>query len=286
MSKKRSLGRGLGAILEEVEKAYENNLNDNSDIVQELDIHSISPNPYQPRKSFDQESLDELAHSIEQHGLIQPIIVYEDGDAYVLIAGERRLRACKIAGFKYIKSIVADVKVEKLREYALIENIQREDLNPIDLANSYKELLEEHNLTHDELSKRISKSRSQITNSLRILQLSDDTKSLLLSAKISQGHAKVLVGLDENLQKVVTDSIIGQRLSVREAENLIKKIKDGDKKVKDDKTEGIKLNTEPLSQISSKLKEGNIKSRVSNNSFTVYFSDQEDIQKLINIIKS
>lgn len=200
--KSLALGRGLGAILGEVEKAYENDLNDNSDLVVELDIHSIKPNPFQPRKHFDTTALEELASSIKEHGLLQPILVFaDDEEGYSLIAGERRLRASKLAGFSTIKAIIVDIKTERLREVALIENIQREDLNPIDLAQSYKELIEDYGITHEELAKKISKSRTQITNTLRLLTLSLEVQEQLLEGKITQGHAKVLVGLASEEQR-------------------------------------------------------------------------------------
>lgn len=224
--KNMALGRGLGAILGEVEKAYENDLNDNSDLVVELEIHAIKPNPFQPRKHFDPASLEELAGSIKEHGLLQPILVFGDEEeGYALIAGERRLRASKLAGLPTIKAIVVDIQTERLRELALIENIQREDLNPIDLAQSYKELIEDYGITHEELAKKISKSRTQITNTLRLLTLSDEVQAQLLEGKITQGHAKVLVGLSPEEQKVASASIIGQKLSVRETESLIKRLK-------------------------------------------------------------
>lgn len=227
--KKAGLGRGLSAILGEVEEAYQNDLNDSSGLVVEIDINKIKPNPLQPRKIFDEESLKELAQSIEEHGLLQPILVYEDTknpDEYYLIAGERRLRASKIANKQSIKVIIADVKEDKLRELALIENIQREDLNPIDLAHSYKELIEDYGITHEEVAKRLSKSRTQITNTLRLLELDSSVQKDILENKISQGHAKMLVTLSKENQRLVADSVIGQKLSVHETEKIVKNLKE------------------------------------------------------------
>jgi len=230
-----ALGRGLGDILSEVEEAYKTNLSDidsfdleeNSARIEELSVESISPNPFQPRKHFDEAALKELSESVKQHGLLQPIVVIEKEDGYLLIAGERRLRAHKLAKMPTIKAIIADAHIDefRLRELALIENIQRENLNAIELANSYAELIEVHNITHDELSSIVHKSRSQITNTMRLLALSMYAKEQVSSGKISQGHAKVLVGLDEKKQKVIIDSIIGQKLSVRDAENIVKTYK-------------------------------------------------------------
>ncbi len=230
-----ALGRGLGAILSEVEEAYEKDLSDIDSFelesqgarVEELPVDRISENPFQPRKHFDEQALKELSQSIAEHGLLQPIVVIEKEDGYLLIAGERRLRAHKLAKLTNIKAIIADADIDevRLRELALIENIQRENLNAIELANSYAELIEVHNITHDDLSSIVHKSRSQITNTMRLLSLSPYVQEQLVDGKISQGHAKVLVGLDEKKQKIVIDSIIGQKLSVRDTENMVKKYK-------------------------------------------------------------
>ncbi len=195
--------------------------------VEELPVDRISENPFQPRKHFDEQALQELSQSILEHGLLQPIVVIEKEDGYLLIAGERRLRAHKLAKLANIKAIIADVDIDevRLRELALIENIQREDLNAIELANSYAELIDVHNITHDELSSIVHKSRSQITNTMRLLSLSPYAQKQLVEGKISQGHAKVLVGLDDKKQKIVIDSIIGQKLSVRDTENMVKNYK-------------------------------------------------------------
>jgi ParB family chromosome partitioning protein len=227
-----ALGRGLGEILSEVEEAYEKDLSDIDSFelesqgarVEELPIDRISENPFQPRKHFDEQALKELSQSIVEHGLLQPIVVIEKEDGYLLIAGERRLRAHKLAKLTNIKAIIADADIDevRLRELALIENIQRENLNAIELANSYAELIDVHKITHDELSSIVHKSRSQITNTMRLLSLSPYAQKQLVDGKISQGHAKVLVGLDDKKQKIVIDSIIGQKLSVRDTENMVK----------------------------------------------------------------
>jgi len=230
-----ALGRGLGEILSEVEEAYEKDLNNINSFeleaqgarVAELNVSEISPNPFQPRKHFDEDALKELSQSIVEHGLLQPIVVIEKEDEYLLIAGERRLRAHKLAGLSQIKAIIVDVEIDevRLRELALIENIQRENLNAIELANSYAELIEVHDITHDELSSIVHKSRSQITNTMRLLTLTPFAQEQLIEGKISQGHAKILVGLDQKKQKVIINSIVGQKLSVRETEEMVKRYK-------------------------------------------------------------
>jgi len=231
-----ALGRGLGDILSDVEEAYEKDLSDINSFelekdgarIEDLEIKSITPNPFQPRKYFDEQALKELSESIVNYGLLQPIVVIEKENGYLLIAGERRLRAHKLANLTTIKAIIADADIDdiKLRELALLENIQRENLNAIELANSYAELIEVHNITHNELSSIVNKSRSQITNTMRLLTLSPYAQECLISDKITQGHAKTLVGLDKEKQKVVVDSIVGQKLSVRDTENMVKKHKD------------------------------------------------------------
>lgn len=224
MAKASALGRGLGALLSEIEEAYDNELPKKNG-VEEIALGRIRPNPYQPRKHFDSESLAELSESIRTHGLLQPIVVKEDLDGYILIAGERRLRASKLAKMKTIKAIVVSVSDEQMRQHALIENIQRDELNAIDLAQAYQELLEIHDLTHEQLSEMVHKSRTQITNTLRLLQLGEKGRKALIEGKITAGHAKVIVTLDPKEQSMMVDSIIGQKLSVRDLEAMIKTIK-------------------------------------------------------------
>ena len=230
-----ALGRGLGEILEEVGQAYEVELESDTRLadtplaerVQELPIDRVDPNPYQPRKHFDENRLQELAASIAEHGLLQPVVVVPRGDRYILVAGERRLRAHTLAGLETIRAIVADVDFDELRmrELALIENIQRENLNPLELAHSYQELIDVHRITHEGLAQIVHKSRSQITNTLRILSLTPYTQRMIAEEKITQGHAKVLVGLSAERERILVDTIIGRKLSVRETEQMLKKRK-------------------------------------------------------------
>lgn len=292
MAKKNAgLGRGLSAILGEVEEAYQNNLNDNSGLVVEIEIDKIKPNPLQPRKVFDNESLQELAASIQEHGLLQPILVYEDmdnSDEYFLIAGERRLRASKIAHKESIKAIIVDVQEEKLRELALIENIQREDLNPIDLAQSYKELIEDYGITHEELAKKLSKSRTQITNTLRLLELDKNVQKYVLENKISQGHAKVLVALPKEQQNIIANSIIGQKLSVHDTENLIRKLKEGqlqDKKIPSLAQNRISPHSkEQLEKICKVIQKQNLNIKLQKNKIIVEFSNDEEVERFSKIL--
>mgnify|MGYP001011655499 FL=1 len=281
---KRSLGRGLGAILEDVELAYKAELNEgNSDIVKDIDLDLIVENPYQPRKNFDETALRELSESIKRHGLIQPIIVIEKDGGYMLIAGERRFRATKLLGESKIKAIVADIESQSLRELALIENIQREDLNPIELANSYKELIDEYKITQDGLANIIHKSRVQITNTMRLLSLSAVTQEYIKEGKLTQGHAKVIVGLEPNDEKTAVDTIIGQRLSVRETENLVKNLKN-----KLPPKAALKLDERYLERLTN-LKEifskFDVPVKIKGKKITIEFDDIADIDRLINKIK-
>lgn len=280
---KKSLGRGLGAILEDVELAYKAELSGgNSEIVQEISLSDITPNPYQPRKNFDEAALEELSESIKRHGLIQPVIVIQKDDGYMLLAGERRFRATKMLGESKIKAIVADIESKSLRELALIENIQREDLNPIELANSYKELIDEYKITQDGLASIIHKSRVQITNTMRLLNLSDQTKEYIKDGKLTQGHAKVVVGLEPKDEKTAVDTIIGQRLSVRETENLVKKLKD-----KNVPKVNIKIDeeySEQLKNLKNILNKFNIKTKINAKNVTLEFGNASQIRSFIDKI--
>ncbi len=281
MAVKKRLGRGLSAILEDVELAYKQEIDENEEKIKEIPLDLISPNPYQPRKYFDEKSLSELSESIKKYGLLQPIIVVKKNDGYMLIAGERRYRAAKMAGFSEIKAIVTDFENENLRELALIENIQREDLNPIELAKSYKELIEEHKITQEELADIIHKSRTQITNTLRLLTLSKEVMELVASGALSQGHAKVLVGLDEESQKVVADTILGQKLSVRETERLVQNIKNPKK---ESKTK-ISIDKSILKKTVDILKKRGFSAKFSSDKLTVKFSCKEEIEKFLNLLE-
>ena len=276
-----ALGRGLGELLGEVESAYESSTRSNKSGVNRIDVSSIKANPNQPRKIFDEEKLSDLSESIKEHGLLQPIIVIENDDnSYTLVAGERRLRAHKLAKIDKIKAIIIDADEFKLRELALIENIQRDDLNVIELAYCYAQLLNEHNITHEELSRKVFKSRTSITNTLRLLQLSSYVQQFLATDKISAGHAKVMLGLSNDEQKMVCDSIIGQKLSVRETEKLVKELKEknSDKPKKNKEISSYDIN--PLKNLMNKLQENDLKVKVEKNYFKIEFNSQDDIEKI------
>ena len=217
---------------------------------------------------------------------MQPIVVVEDEDGtYTLIAGERRLRAHKLANIEEIKAIIVDEDELKLRELALIENIQRDDLNIIELAFCYAQLLNEHNITHEELSKKVFKSRTSITNTLRLLQLSSYVQQFLATDKISAGHAKMMIGLTAEEQKKICDTIIGQKLSVRETEKLIKDLKEKDSpKLKKEKVTNS-YNITNLKSFTEFLKNDKIKAKIDKNSIKIEFNSQEDIDKISSYFK-
>jgi len=278
-----ALGRGLGELLGEVETAYESSTDNNSNKsgIIRLDVNLIKANPNQPRKIFDEEKLKELSESIVEHGLLQPIAVIENDDnSYTLIAGERRLRAHKLANIEKINAIIVNADEQKLRELALIENIQRDDLNVIELAYSYAQLINEHNITHEELSKKVFKSRTSITNTLRLLQLCSYVQQFLASNKISAGHAKVMLGLSDNEQKMVCDSIIGQKLSVRETEKLVKDLKNKDRQIIEESKKATKYDFKSLDTLVSKLTANDLKVRAEKNYFKIEINSQEDIEKI------
>jgi len=277
--KTQRLGRGLDALLGEMDEAYDNE-GSQRDAVLDIPLKDIRPNPFQPRKSFDETALLELAESIKNDGLLQPIVVTEDIDGYVLIAGERRYRASKLAKLKEIRAIVLNSDEQKMRQFALIENIQREELNSVELAQAYNELIKLHEITHEELASMIHKSRTHITNTLRLLQLSPKTQKALLEKKISAGHAKILVGLDEKEQQLMVNSIIGQKLSVRDVESMIKSMKSSEVK----KEESIIDETPKLdfTTVKKVLNDFGFITKNSKNKLTLEFDSQEEVDEFLS----
>jgi len=290
-----ALGKGLGAILEEVGQAYENELAGQQEKraeslgeqIVELPVDLIDPNPYQPRKEFDAAKLEELGESIRRHGLLQPVVVIPHGERYLLVAGERRLRAHKLIGETDIRAIVADVDLDRLRmrELALVENIQRENLNPVELAHAYQELLTVHGITHEELASIVHKSRSQITNTVRILSLSEYVQERLVEQKITQGHAKILLGLSEEEQKIVVDSVVGRKLSVRETEELVKAKKKGAGKgtsVKGGEGEHVVIPAETRETIGRLLP---FEHRIRKRSVEIRFGSEGELEKFLAFLR-
>ncbi len=218
MAKKSGLGKGAAALFSDIA----DNLEETSSVVM-LNIIDVQPNANQPRRNFDDEKLDALADSIKANGIIQPIIVVKHDDMYMIVAGERRWRAARKAGLKEIPAIVQDYSDKQIMEVALIENLQREDLNPVDEAMGYKTLMNMFSLTQEQISERIGKSRSAVANSLRLLNLSEEVLDLIKEGKITEGHAKVIMSLkDPSEQLAAANAVINKGLSVRETEQLVK----------------------------------------------------------------
>lgn len=222
------LGKGLNSIFgQDVSKVLEDI--QNGDVKTEkqeqtkINIDQIRPNPYQPRKVFDDTALQELSQSIKQHGVFTPILVKKSIQGYDLIAGERRLRASKLAGMSDIPAIIVDLNDQEMMEIALLENIQRENLNGIEEAKAYEQLIQRLNYTQEQLANRVGKSREHITNTLRLLKLPEDVQEYVVQKKLSMGHVRALIGLkDENMIRKIAKQAIDQGLSVRKIEQLVK----------------------------------------------------------------
>lgn len=247
--KRNGLGKGLDSLIpnknekkpktsakiDDREKEEEEVLKSGEIMVK---INQVEPNRDQPRKDFDEDALVELADSIKQFGILQPLIVQKKKDYYEIIAGERRWRAAKIAGVKEVPVIVKEFTDQEIVEISLIENIQRENLNPIEEAMAYKRLLEEFNLKQDEVAERVSKSRTAVTNSMRLLKLSPRVQQMIVDDMISTGHARALLAIDdEEQQYILANKIFDEKLSVRETEKLVKALKNPKKEIKKPKSE-------------------------------------------------
>ncbi|MGE5675754.1 MAG: ParB/RepB/Spo0J family partition protein [Mycobacterium leprae] len=214
---KKGLGRGLGALIPEVELTEAE-----KDGVSSLEVGLIRPNPKQPRRTFDEGKLEELAASIREHGVVQPIVVRPKGQFFEIVAGERRWRASQLAGLKEVPALVRDFSEAETMEIALIENLQREDLNPLEEAEAYQQLLGEFHLTQDELGKRLGRSRPQITNTLRLLQLGRAAREEVKAGRLSMGHAKVLLGVaDADEQDLLARDAVAKGFSVRQLEQFV-----------------------------------------------------------------
>lgn len=246
MSEKRALGTGLDTLIPPKRKKTEKEVVKEKEVIKEVikevdkvDINKIEPNGLQPRKNFNEDSLQELADSISQHGLIEPLIVQKGKKGfYQIVAGERRWRAAKIAGLKEIPVIIKEYSEQEKMEIALIENIQREDLNPIEEAEAYQQLIHEYNLKQDEVAEKVSKSRVAITNSLRLLKLDERVRTMLIEDKIKSGHARALLAIEDNdLQYELALKIFDEKMSVRDTEKLIKKVLNGSTKQEKKKKE-------------------------------------------------
>ena len=221
---KRGLGKGLDTMIPPVKNEKKSEKGDPAKEPETLvNITKVEPNREQPRKNFDEDALLELSESIKQYGLLQPILVQDRKDYYEIIAGERRWRAAKLAGLKQVPVIIKNLTDQEIVEISLIENIQRENLNPIEEAQAYKRLLNEFHLKQDEVAERVSKSRTAVTNSMRLLKLSDDVQRMVIDEMITTGHARALLGVEDPAEQYnLAQRIFDEKLSVREVEKIVK----------------------------------------------------------------
>lgn len=294
-TRKKGLGKGLDSLIPDNKsvKASASGKEDSSELKsgeQMMKINMVEPNREQPRKYFEEDSLLELADSIKQYGVLQPLLVRKRKDYYEIIAGERRWRAAKLAGIKEIPVIIKDYSEQEVVEIALIENIQRENLNPIEEAMAFKKLLTEFHLKQDEVAERVSKSRTAVTNSMRLLKLNEKVQQMIIDDMISTGHARALLAIDDlEQQHILAVKIFDEKLSVRETEKLIKNIKNPkeqpkqEKKVEnlfiyDDLAEKMK---QALGTKVKVLAKGNGKGKIE----IEYYSDN-DLERMFEIIMS
>ncbi|MEA5082786.1 MAG: ParB/RepB/Spo0J family partition protein [Lachnospiraceae bacterium] len=285
-----SKGRGITALINsEVDNLATVST---SDLVVEIDINKIEPNPNQPRKRFEEGALESLAQSIEECGVIQPIILRKKADYYELIAGERRWRASKIAGLKKIPAIVREMEDETLFEVALIENLQREDLNAIEEANGYKRLSDEFGLNQEDIAKKVAKSRSAVANAIRLLNLDARVQNFVMEGKLSGGHARTLLSLENGDEQFeIAERILEDSLSVRQVESLVKYRIEHKNENKNEKLEKpTKFNVECFDRVETDLKailgtKVKLKSKQNKGKIEIEFYSDDDLDRLLGLIK-
>ncbi|NLX92091.1 MAG: ParB/RepB/Spo0J family partition protein [Firmicutes bacterium] len=291
MNKKR-LGKGLSALIPDM------STNDNASApllgrkLVEIPLEKIRTNPVQPRKEFNQEKLVEMAGTIQRYGVIQPILVVEDDDHYTIIAGERRFRAAQIAGLETIPAEIRDFSAEEHTEIALIENLQREDLNPIEEALAYHRLIEEFNLTQDEVAKKLGRSRSSVANIIRLLSLPDDIKNEIISGKLTPGQVRPILSLpDEDEQRKIAAKIIKENLTARQVEKYVQNIKNKSQAKNETKKSVVEenLQTEIIKEMEDKLRQNFgtkvfITNRKKEGKIEFYFYSNEDLDRLLQLL--
>lgn len=284
MAKKFTLGKGLSALIpDELDEVIE----ENSKIL--ISINKIKSDEEQPRKSFDSEKIAELAESIKTHGIIQPLILRRHNeDQYIIVAGERRWRAAKMAGLKEIPAIIMELSSRDILEISLIENIQRQDLNPIEEALAYKKLLNDFKITQEELSKRIGKSRVTIANTIRLTNLDERVQQYIVENIITEGHGRSLLAISDNeKQYEVAQKVIDEKLSVRELEKFIKKINDGEQKEKVE--ESLDRLNPYYKEVKNQLQnyfgtKVNILNKKNKGKIEIEYYSEEDLQRILDII--
>ncbi len=276
MAKKaKALGKGLGALIPENKEIKE------SGII-ELKITDIVANEGQPRRSFEEDALKELSESIKEHGVVQPIVVRRDEGGYEIVAGERRWRAARLAGLKTIPAVIKEYNRVEAMEIALIENLQREDLNPIEEANAYRMLIEEHKVSQEEIARRIGKSRPKVANTLRLLNLNEEVRELLVSGELTAGHGRALLTItNENKQREMAKRIINEGLNVRQAESISQKKSSA--RIKKSKAPEIIEVEEKLRDIlhtKVSLSHGRKKGKIE-----IEYYSLDDLERIINLIE-
>lgn len=279
MNKRFGLGKGLGALIPEEDFDDKNSVN-------LIPINMIKPNEKQPRKNFDVEKIEQLAESIREHGIVQPIVLKKEEEIYIIIAGERRWRASKAAGVKEIPAVIMDITDKEILEISLIENIQREDLNPIEEAVAYKRLIDEFSLTQEELSKRVGKSRTAVTNCLRLMNLDSRVQEYLIEGILSEGHGRALLAVsNKDIQYNLAKTIIDEGLNVRDIEKLIKGLNNiKEKKVNENKEDIFYLD------IKDKLQEYfgtkvQLISKKNKGKIEIEYYSEDDLQRILDILK-
>lgn len=289
---KKGLGRGLDSLIPKkidissysdfkLEKDDSLSLEKKGAVIMMIDPKKIKPNPYQPRKEFNQVALNDLMNSIKEHGILQPLVVSQKNGEYELIAGERRLRSSVELGLLEVPVIVREVDNQKKLELALIENLQRENLNPIDSAIAYNQLINEFNLTQDDLSKKMGKPRSSIANILRFLNLPTEIRSALANGQISEAHAKYLLGIEGEIKQLtIFRKIIYNNLSVRETDSLIRQ-SGGTKKAKVDNNQYEVYRDKLQKHLNTKVE---IKNGNKQNSISIFFYSEDDLKEIIKKI--
>lgn len=281
--KKQKLGQGLDAIFGGDVSSLIESIEQNTpkSMQTSIELDQIRPNPYQPRKVFDQEKLHELAASIKEHGIFQPVILKQSIQGYEIVAGERRCRAAKLAGLAEVPAILVDFDDNQMMEIALLENIQREDLNAIEEAKAYQSMMEKLKLTQDSLAKRIGKSRSYITNTLRLLQLPSQIQDYVLDGSLTMGHARAIITLDEKKALEVAKRCIEEKLSVREVENIVKGIELGKSKKNKKKEEKPKEYVYVEGLLFKKFR---TKVKVEDKTITLKYVDTKDLNRILELM--
>ncbi len=283
VQKRTGLGKGLSALIQDKERVDNliNDLSRNDTKVLELDIDKIRPKEDQPRKKFDNESLESLAKSIEENGVLQPLLVTKKNEYYEIVAGERRYRASKIANLKKIPCIVREIDEITASKIALIENIQREDLNPIEEAYGYKRIIDEYNLTQEELAKAIGKSRSYVANTIRLLNLDERVIEFIKDGDLTTGHGKVLLGIkDKDAQYKKALNIVKTNSSVRKTEELI----DKKKKIKKNKDKDLYIKEVEERLITNLGTKVTINKTKAKGTIEIEFYNEDDLDRLVDLI--